>query len=220
MNWTINSTFLDWLAVIYCAGFVIYLLIAINVYQKMAGRSTFANMPLQGKNIKLIALLLFQTIIWPAVLVSKTNPITLLSELLFNRYGDPGRRYMGSKGLKNFVYDCIYGKKRYRSYQLKQITCVLEDCNGDYQKLRQVFGKRTVYMNIYYGKKRNKYYLCVIAGLQPTVKEGQQASNYVLDDGDLLSESLFIKRVTGINKLAAETILADLGIHAPNLEQS
>lgn len=63
---------------------------------------------------------------WPYFLFCKTNPITLISQLFFSRYGDQGHVYFGSRGLKNFLNDIFRGFNRYKNYRINSATIHLD----------------------------------------------------------------------------------------------
>lgn len=118
----------------YSTGVIVSFLDVIKTFFMFKKLKFFGHVDMFKSKPGMQGYLIRKVIFWPYYFVTEESPIERLSETFFSCYGNPGTRYLGSRGLKNFLNDLIRGKNRHQNYVYKVLSFKLDESCEEFQE--------------------------------------------------------------------------------------
>lgn len=196
------------LVCIYFFGFILAFYQSIRWYFLLHSSDAEAREAItHGMNPALF--LIQRVVLWPYYVFCYKSPLTYISEVFFSSYGDSGKRYFGSRGVKNFWYDILY-RKKYLAVKSYRFLIPLSNDSSIYQQAKGAFESNKVdmsYASIISGKLKNSYLLSVKLCSDYQNYDPKPVSRYELYACHQLSKKEFIATLKSISLDKAEDIL-------------
>lgn len=203
-----NNEWIDVCVLVYVVGFIFFGRQSFQVFSGLQGMHKGKIPPVFNLRPDLVRYLILKPLFWPYYFFSEKSPVERLSETLFRHYGDKGRVYLGSQGLKNFLNDCLRGKKRYQHYELNSLCWPINrDSVYFAESLSVLGGAKEMHAHIIYGVYQNKYLLHFEINTELENDRRQKISPYVLDNCKRLNEAEFKAQLQQINYQKARDLL-------------
>ncbi|KTC86782.1 hypothetical protein [Legionella brunensis] len=151
----------------------------------------------------------FKIFFWP-YFFAKKNPLERFSETFFMHYGDQGTRYLGTKGLKNFINDIFKGKNRYKNYTVCHFLWEIDPFSPLYRRYRKYINKPNLmgFAEIILAYSKGNYLLHIGLVSQP-LKSKILISRFVLDNCEQLSQEEVKVRLAEINSSKFQEMQSD-----------
>jgi hypothetical protein len=182
---------------IYFIGCAFLALHSIHLWAQMLGWKKHGISDIIDSHSNMKPWLINRVIWWPYFLFIRTNPLVLLSELFFSRYGDKGHKYFGTKGLKNILNDIFRGFGRYKKYTVKTASIKIDEENLYNLKQNLFFPDAPKYTHVIIAKYKKTYLFKVNFSSVNDCKA--TVSRYELDDCQHLTKEQIISSINELN---------------------
>lgn len=200
------------LLLIYLIGMIVTTIMVAEYFTAIRHLKKFKNIDLFSLRPDFRPYLIRKILFWPFYLLTEKNPITLLSEIFFNRYGNAGHIYLGADGIKNFFWDILKGKNRYKNYQIKVFVVPVDKDSSFYEEIFPLSKINSqLYARITCAKHnlRDRYLLNILLTTDPAAKQSnsQSITRYDLDRCESVNFQELKSRLSKISSSAAEAVL-------------
>ena len=166
----------------YFFGFVIAFYQAIISYFPLLQYEEKKRALITG-NKPLLLFLAIRVLLWPYYVCRYQSPLSYFSTLVFSHYGEKGKTYSGTQGIKNF-YNDIFKRGYYKNIKPKQKLIPLAEDSSMYQQALSAgaIGKGDLaYANVLFAKDGANCYLLSINFCQSWREFSEQSiSRYAL----------------------------------------
>lgn len=201
--------FYKWCLVIYLSGFFVLVIRSIHAYYNLNALKPNLSTDLFAKRPDLKWYLIVKPVLWPYYFLVEKSPLAHLSETFFRHYGDKGHTYFGTKGLKNFLRDVVYGKARYQAWRTLKTAWVVDNNSEEYHHYRQYpfHDEELLIAEIVCAHLKGRYLLRVSWANNPSHIDYTPVSRFILDNCERLNKTEFEKRLFQISESKTRELL-------------
>lgn len=200
------------LGIIYFFGFSVAFYQAVQTYIALLSHDEKSIAEITG-NKPLLLFLLSRVLLWPYYVCCYKTPLAYVSELFFNHYGEKGKTYSGTQGIKNF-YNDIFKGAYYKRLKPKQKLIPLSENSSMYQQALSagVIKKgELAYANVLFAKATPNSYLLSIGFCQSWRElSDQEISRYALYSCQLFNRKNFVAVVDTVQPGTSEALINSL----------